>query len=1328
MYIQVREQERPLSQAATQRVVMDFDLAGALFERQGDDLLILSETGKETRVTDFFNAAGHGHFYFHLTDGSTIDDLALLDRYSEKLTQPDDAQAEQGSSGGLPEYSDTAGELIGSIERLDTLAASKLDNAEELDSFAVNDSPAFAMAKTSTAEAPGKETAPQLSSDSGTLPTSGLESGAHAGSDASAHSGLESGPTPVSDPGTASGSDAEFGNSPTAPVTPEAEAGQAAGPSSGLDTDSGAEPEPVSGSEPALSPEQDPASSPAAPGEPASPAPADPVSEPEIFDPFTYAVRAVLYAKNALPDNDAYGVKTILLENTGNGLEPAASGAPDSISYMGGNTESYLAYTMDAQSGQITFYLTAQGLTAITKAGAPDMEFYYTIAKDGVSYTVQVIMTAKDVFNSAEYHSQFTEFAASEQVSEWHNGKTGLGKTYSIASSDNADYITLDTQLTGATISSGAGNDHIFATAAAGKTVLDNNTTINLGAGRDAVTITAVNSSATAQAVAMNKSTIDATGDAIGDCISITGTVKTSTITSGAGNDTVSLNASLLNAVAVDATSSINLGDGDNTLDVTGRVINSKITGGNGADNISLQATVSSSATPALNISEINLGDGANQLNITANGNSATLYSLTAASGSTLRGGDGGNRITINGALKSSTLATGDGNDAITVATAMSGSASLVDSSAITLGAGADNLTIAAARAPGAVNVYALSKSSIDARNGAEGDSITIEGQVRDSNIYTGAGADTLRFSGISSTSATTPAYSGLQSTNRTDFYELNVGDGDNNVSIDYTRDSASATSRSVGMSGYDFTSGSGNDSLSVTADYGVANAYSTYTRAAAFNMGAGADTLTVNGQYGGLNKVNLDMGAGDDRIKITLAQAATPTATPYIAVENSTVNFGAGSDTLTIATTGINTGALKNSTILANGDDLGDKIDITGTVRATDFYMGGGDDALEFRSTVNINTSATGYAAHAGLHSGSAMSHSVIDLGEGNNKLTVISEGTANHETDGTGKMGTVTTANLRSHGVEGYDILAGSGNDQVRIEADYGIYNGKDSSAGTRAESYTEINLGAGNDTLTVDSVYSSVYHAKINMGEGDDYARFSSYKGDFAVLHDAHVDMGSGNDTVEVDYANMVVSSTWWDAKNVSGDYTFDTIKAHSSIDMGDGNDLLMLRSDFVNDSGKDALLKIALPNDNIRLDGGDNQALSLDGMHSGDTVNVGDILGFGGRLAGIVSSDNLHNHDIKNFESLLINVGEHDTSVSLDNLLSFVSRLEANQANDIKSLIVTADNGGNMEMFNANGHNMEHSASNVHIEGLEGDFDAYTFTNTDHETIQIFLQTM
>ena len=72
MYIQVREQELSLPPAATRRVVMDFDLAEALFERQGDDLVILPETGEETRVTGFFSAAAHGGFYFQLPDGSII--------------------------------------------------------------------------------------------------------------------------------------------------------------------------------------------------------------------------------------------------------------------------------------------------------------------------------------------------------------------------------------------------------------------------------------------------------------------------------------------------------------------------------------------------------------------------------------------------------------------------------------------------------------------------------------------------------------------------------------------------------------------------------------------------------------------------------------------------------------------------------------------------------------------------------------------------------------------------------------------------------------------------------------------------------------------------------------------------------------------------------------------------------------------------------------------------------------------------------------------------------------------------------------------------------
>ena len=1272
MKIPIRVQGKFSAQEAVHKLAIEnLELAETLFEHRENDLR--PDIDEAILYADLSTAGNKGRLYFELpvSDASSIN---LTESHDYNPATAVDSENELTSSSGLSSYEDTAELSVHGVDSLGTLTAAQWSNDTETTSYAAPGAgymSTFATAKPFNMEATGDSAKAQPTSD----------------------------PNPASEPGAASTPDYNPSDNSDAPSGTESDPTFDAGTEPDPTFDGGAEPEP------------------------------DPAPAPDniIFDPFTYAARAVLYAKNAVAENDAYGVKTSLLEQGHDGLEPATSGAPDSVQYAGGNAEDYLTHSVDAQTGEIIFSLTADGLAAITKAGAADMEFYYTITSGGLSYTIQVIMTAKDVFSSAEYHNTFTEFTPATDINEWHSGKTGIGKAYSITSGDSADYINLDTQLTAATLNSGAGNDHISVTAAAGKTVLDNNTTITLGAGRDSVIITAVNSSATSQAVAMNKSTLNATGDNIGDQINITGTIKTSAINAGDGNDTVSITTSVINGVAVDASSNISLGNGDDKLDVNGRVISSKITAGDGADDISLRAEVSSAGTPALNTSEIDLGSGANQLNITAKGSTDTLYSLTAVSGSTLRGGNDGNAINLNGAIKSSALLTGDGNDAINIAAVMNGSANLVDNTTISLGKGADTLNVTAQRAPGAANVYALSKSTFDAREGDEGDTITISGQIRDSNILTGEGSDTLHFGGVSSTSNTTPTYSGLQSTNRTAFYELNVGDGDNSVSINYERDSASSSSRSVGVSGYDFTSGSGNDTLNITADYGVSNVPTTYTRAAEFRMGAGDDNFKVTAQYGGINKVNLDMGDGNDRVDISIEQCAAANAgTPYAAVENSIIDLGTGSDILNISTNGVNTAALKNSTVLANADDMGDKIGVTGTVRATDFHMGGGDDTLEFRSTVNINTSATGYAAHAGLHSGSATSHSLVDLGEGNNKLTIISEGTANHETDGTGRMGTVTTTNLRSHGVEGYDIFAGPGNDEVRIEADYGIYNGKDSSAGTRAESYAEINLGAGDDTLAVDSVYTAAYHTKINMGEGDDYARFSSYKGDFAVLHDVHVDMGSGNDTVEIDYANMVVSSTWWDAKNVSGDYTFDTIKAHSSIDMGDGNDLLMLRSDFINDSGKDPLLKMALPNDNILLDGGSNDAVSFDNMHSGDTVNVGDILGFSGKLAGLVSSANLYDHDIKNFESLLVNVGEKDTSVSLDSLLSFVGRLEENHANDIKSLIVTANNGGNMDLFNTNGHSMELSASNVHVEGLQGDFNVFTITDNHEQTLQLFLQ--
>ena len=71
---------------------------------------------------------------------------------------------------------------------------------------------------------------------------------------------------------------------------------------------------------------------------------------------------------------------------------------------------------------------------------------------------------------------------------------------------------------------------------------------------------------------------------------------------------------------------------------------------------------------------------------------------------------------------------------------------------------------------------------------------------------------------------------------------------------------------------------------------------------------------------------------------------------------------------------------------------------------------------------------------------------------------------------------------------------------------------------------------------------------------------------------------------------------------------------------------------------------------------------------------------------------------------------------------------MDRLEVGHANDIKSLIVTPGESGNLDRFNANGHSLELSSSNVTIEGLQGTFNAYTVESNSHEHIQVFLQVM
>jgi hypothetical protein len=105
---------------------------------------------------------------------------------------------------------------------------------------------------------------------------------------------------------------------------------------------------------------------------------------------------------------------------------------------------------------------------------------------------------------------------------------------------------------------------------------------------------------------------------------------KNLTLTSGNGNDTVTLGAT------VGGTATLNLGSGTDSVDITGSIGGTtSITGGNGGVSITLDGTIGGSLY-------INVGNGSN---------SFTQSGTGVVSGSTLQyiGGSGNNTVTING-------------------------------------------------------------------------------------------------------------------------------------------------------------------------------------------------------------------------------------------------------------------------------------------------------------------------------------------------------------------------------------------------------------------------------------------------------------------------------------------------------------------------------------------------------------------------------------------------------------------------------------------------------------------------------------------------------
>lgn len=305
-------------------------------------------------------------------------------------------------------------------------------------------------------------------------------------------------------------------------------------------------------------------------------------------------------------------------------------------------------------------------------------------------------------------------------------------------------------------------------------------------------------------------------------------------------------------------------------------------------------------------------------------------------------------------------------------------------------------------------------------------------------------------------------------------------------------------------------STGAGDDvvygSQNLTADTGPVN----------IDLGNGNDTLIIKEKILAAGQKTINMGAGDDIVKIGADIGAT------------TINLGSGNNYLYVGSKGQGSGFVsQGSTITAGGGNdtvlIGTNIDYGSKVD-----LGGGDNVM----IVGFNKKIDGYI----------QGNSQITFGDGNDTLTT--ESYLMDTTIHTG--GGNDTLNIGAQ-INNSTIDMGSGENKIFAKEftnntiiDFG--GGADLIQTSGSINQTKINFGAGEDRLFAKDIGSK---SVIDMGDGNDFVQVQELSGKG---HNT-INLGSGNDTLKVTLSsggNIVPKG-----KNYS-----------NTIDFGDGYDQFIL----------------------------------------------------------------------------------------------------------------------------------------------------------------------
>lgn len=509
-------------------------------------------------------------------------------------------------------------------------------------------------------------------------------------------------------------------------------------------------------------------------------------------------------------------------------------------------------------------------------------------------------------------------------------------------------------------------------------------------------------------------------GDVMGG-VSLTAASQ-DTITTGTGNDSISLVGSSVTATTGDGNDSItgtgayanlNVGDGDNYVSVAGSAIT--VTGGYGKNEVSITG----------GDARVTLGGGDDKISIEGKG--AVVVS-----------GQGNDSITINGA--NATVNAGDGEDSVSIV----GGYAVVD-----LGRGNDSLTLegnyATVTSADGDNYISVKGSNAAITTGRDNDSISVLGndavinagdgdnrvsvEGTKANITTGRGDDSIIATQAGATISSGAGADSIYAMGHD--AHVTAGAGDDQISVGanaYVDAGAGHDSISIGGNYATVSAGAGNDSIVGSSDGATIaageghNFVNLTAKNASVTAGTGNDSITLDGG-------NSYVSAGDGRNQISLNG------------ENDTVVTGAGSDTITVA------GKYANVTIGDGNDSVG----ITGEYATV--TGGAGNDTISVAGNSSV-TEASGNNSITATND-----NNTITSGDGND--TIVASDRYNEVTAGNG-------SNLITVGQDA-TVTSGAGKDTITAGANAVISAGDGADVITAGQDAT-ITAGAGKDTVNV------------------------------------------------------------------------------------------------------------------------------------------------------------------------------------------------------------------------------------------------------------------